>query len=419
MRSSPAPHPTTEEHRLPSSGESERGRPMLLAAFPGLAALAVPASGEVVGRDWLSASGLADTEVSGRHLRFFRAGGRLQVEDAGSRNGTFVDGARLAPGERVSLDDGAVLRLGKTLLVHREAYPGDATPAPPLGRLIAPWGLARLRADLAALPSRGELNVLIEGETGTGKELVAEAVAGILGRGKPYAAVNVAGIPTSVFEGQLFGWKRGAYSGAVGDGLGVLRAHRGGAVFLDEIGELAPEAQVKILRLVENREILPVGEDRPVRVDVALIAATNRSLEQMVEQRAFRQDLLARFLVRLELPPLRERPEDLFALLQELRSRRLGRLDPATAEVEAVERLMMERWPANLRDLDRFASSLSPLEALTLAAVERVFGASGTPVAPTRQVAEQVLAASGNNQSEAARKLGISRPRLRRLLGLA
>lgn len=420
MCASRASQPTTEEHRPPSAGDAERGRPVLLATFPALAAVPIPASGDVVGRAWLTAAGVADTEVSGRHVRFFRAGGRLQVEDVGSRNGMYIDGAPIRAGERVGLDDGDVLRLGRTLLVYREAFTGAESPAPPLGRLVGPWGLTSVRAELAALAARGELNVLLQGETGTGKELLAEAVVEALGRrGKPFAAVNVAGIPASVFEGQLFGWKKGSYSGAIGDSRGVLRAHQGGTVFLDEIGELLPEVQPKILRLLENREILPVGEDRPVRVEVALVAATNRPLEAMVKKRAFRRDLLARFLVRLELPPLRDRPEDLFAILQALCARRGASLDPRTAEVEAIERLMLEKWRANVRDADRLAAAIAPSAPLTQHAVERVLGPPTARTSVTREAAEQMLTTCGGNQSEATRRLGVSRGKLRRLLGLA
>ncbi|KYF65104.1 sigma 54-interacting transcriptional regulator [Sorangium cellulosum] len=420
MRADGPHHPTTEEHRPPSAGDGGCGRPVLLAAFPGAAALSIPASGEVVGRAWLMSAGIPDPEVSGQHLRFARTGGRLQLEDVGSRNGTYLNGAPLRAGQRVALDDGDVVRLGRTLLVYREAFAGALSPEPPLGRLVGPWGLTAVRAELAALAARRELNVLLQGETGTGKELLAEAVVEALGRrGKPFSPVNVAGIPASVFEGQLFGWKRGAYSGAVGDSRGVLRAHQGGAVFLDEIGELPLDVQPKILRLIENREILPVGEDRPVRVEVALIAATNRPLEAMVERGAFRRDLLARFLLRIDLAPLRERSEDVFAVLQALRERRGAPFDPRAAEVEAVERLMLERWPANVRDVDRLAAMIDRSAPLTQHAVERVLGPPAARVALTREAAAQVLAECKGNQSEATRRLGVSRGKLRRLLGLA
>jgi transcriptional regulator of acetoin/glycerol metabolism len=412
--------PTTEEHRPPSAGDVTRGRAVLLAAFPVLAAIPVPASGEVVGRAWLAGAGITDTEISGRHVSFFRAGGRLQIEDAGSRNGTWIGGARIAAGVRTGVGDGDVLRLGRTLLVYREAFADEPLAAPDLGRFVGPWGLGQVRARLADLAKRPERNVLVQGETGTGKELVAAAVIRAIGRAKkPHAAINVAGVAAEVFEGQLFGWKKGAYSGAVEDNRGVIREHDGGSLILDEIGELPLGLQPKILRLIENGEILPVGERRPVQVDVALIGATNRPLDAMVEAGGFRRDLLARFLVRIEIPPLRERPEDIFAIVRALWARRGPPLDVNAAEVEAVERLMLASWPANVRDVDRLIASLDPAQPLTLHAVERVSGQPSARTPSTREAAEQALAACGNNQSEAARRLGVSRGMLRRLLGLA
>jgi transcriptional regulator with GAF, ATPase, and Fis domain len=409
---------TTEEHRPPSAGEIAAGRPLLLSAFPSQVAVPIPASGEVIGRARLAELGLPDTEISGRHVRFSRSGGRHHVEDAGSRNGTWIGGVRLGTGERVALDDGAVLRLGRTLFVFREAFTGPGTPGTPIGGLVGPWGLDDVRARLRDLAARPELNVLLQGETGSGKELLARAaVEAIQRESKPFATINVAGVPAGVFESQLFGWVKGAYSGSGEGSRGLLREHEGGAVFLDEIGELPLDLQPKMLRLLENREIQPVG-GKSRRVDVALVAATNRPLEEMVEQGTFRRDLLARFVARLELPALRDRPEDVFAILVELRRRRRAPLDPRAVEVEAVERLMLERWPANVRDLDRFAATADPASTLTRQAVERVLGppAAGSAAPLTRERLAQTLADAGGNQSEARRRLGISWGTMRRRL---
>lgn len=370
-------HPTTEEHRPPAPGDDEPGCPVLLAAFPAPAAFTIPDSGKIVGRASLAEAGIDDNQVSGQHIRFFHAGGRLQVEDVGARNGIYIGGERIPARERVDLDDGDVLRLGRTLLVYREAFKGSLSPEPPLGGaggLIGPWGLTAVRERLASLEPRTARNVLIEGETGTGKELLAKAVAEAIGRGgKPYVPVNMAAIAASMFEGHLFGWKKGAFSGAVGDSRGVLRAHKGRAVFLDELGELPLDVQPKLLRVIQNREVFPVGEEQPVPIDVALIAATNQPLEIRVMEGKFRHDLLARFLIRLELPPLRDRPEDIFAILQEIRERQGAvRFDLKATEVEAVERLMLEPWDSNVRDVERLAASLARSEpTLRYQAVER------------------------------------------------
>lgn len=416
----PTRGPTTEEHKPPSADSAERGAPAFLAAFPEPRYIPPPEPGATSGRAWLAAAGRTDPEVSSNHLRFTRAGGRSFLEDAGSRNGTWINGRRLPPGERVALEDGAVVRVGLTALVFREAFAGPREPQPPLGKLVGPFGLGAARDAVAALRERPERNVLIEGETGAGKELVAEALVSALGReGRPFASVNVAGVPAGVFESQLFGWVRGAYSGSGEGSAGVLRTHERGVVFLDEIGELALDMQPKMLRLLENREILPVGANRPVRVDVAILAATNRSLEEMVERGAFRRDLLARFSVTIALPPLRDRAEDLFAILQAIGARRGWLLSPSAVEVEAIERLMLHEWPANVRELERAVASVNPRDPLTLSAVTRVLGPLDADArAPlTRELIERTLRECGGNQSEAARRLRIPRGKLLRALG--
>ncbi len=412
-------HTTTEEHRPPSGGAAPRGRPVLVTTFPACAGLPLPEPGQVVGRAWLAGKGLRDAEVSGGHARFTRADGRVHVEDAGSRNGTWVNGVRVAERARVPLDDGAVLRLGRTLFVYRAAFIGDLAPAAPLGRLVGPWGLGEVRARVAALESHPEPNVLIEGETGTGKELVAAAVMRALGRAKPSASINVAAVASGVFEAQLFGWVKGAYSGSAAGGEGILRKNQGGSVFLDEIGELPSELQPKLLRLLENREILPVGASRPIAVDVAVVAATNRSLDDAVERGAFRRDLLARFTARIHLPPLGDRAEDRYAILAALAERRGLPLDPGRAEVEAVERLMLAPLPANVRDLDRLAATLSGAEPLTLAAVEGALGARVARGELSREDADRMVAACGGNERDAERRFGVSRGKLRRARGKA
>ena len=206
--------PSTSEHRGPAQPEGGRGRPALVCAFPRPIALPLPDSGTVVGRAWLAERGLADTEVSSGHLRVDRAGGALRVADVGSRNGTWVNGSRLAPRDLTPLDDGAVLRLGRTLFVFREELRGLLDPAPPVGGLVGPYGLRGVTQLLSGLGRSRPGNVLVEGETGVGKELVARAAAAALGRERPFAAVNVAGVARGVFESQMFGHVAGAFSDA-------------------------------------------------------------------------------------------------------------------------------------------------------------------------------------------------------------
>jgi transcriptional regulator with GAF, ATPase, and Fis domain len=411
--------PSTSEHRGPVQPLGARRRPALICAFPRAAALALPDSGTVIGRAWLAEHGLADTEVSGSHLRVDRRGGSLRVADVGSRNGTWVNGARLAPRDLVPLDDGAVLRLGRTIFVHREELSGPFEPAPSVGGLVGPYGLRGVTQTLASLGRSQPGNVLIEGETGVGKELVARAAAAALGRETPFAAVNVAGVARGVFESQMFGHVAGAFSDARSAAPGIVAAHDGGTLFLDEIGELDPDLQAKLLRLLENREVLPVGAQRPVRVNILVVAATNRDLEALVERGTFRRDLFARLaMARIRIPPLRDRCEDVFAVARELASRAGVKQPPELVEVEAVERLMLEPWPSNVRELDAALAAvrrLDPEPGLRLWSLTEVLGEPpAQKSALTHEMVESAIAAAGGNVTAAAEKLGVSRGKLLR-----
>ncbi|MCC6552619.1 MAG: sigma 54-interacting transcriptional regulator [Polyangiaceae bacterium] len=412
--------PSTSAHRGPVQPKGGRRRPALVCAFPRPAALALPDSGTVLGRAWLAERGMPDTEVSSAHLRIDRAGGVLRVADVGSRNGTWVNGARLAPRDLTPLENGAVLRLGRTIFVFREELQGSFEPAPPVGGLVGPYGLRAVAEAVAGLTRGRPSNVLVEGETGVGKEIVARAVAATLGRAAPFAAVNAAGVARGVFESQMFGHVAGAFSDARTASPGIVAAHDGGTLFLDEIGELDPELQAKLLRLLENREVLPVGGQRPVQVDVLVVAATNRDLEEMVERGAFRRDLLARLaMARIHVPALRDRSEDVFSVACELARRAGGALSAAEVEVEAMERLLLERWPANVRGLDAALSAarrLDPEPGLRLWALEEVLGEpSGHRAALTQEAVDAAVEAAGGNVSAAASALGVSRGKLLRL----
>lgn len=415
--------PSTAEHRAPKRPAGSVSRPALLAAFPRSAGLPLEL-GEPLGRDWLADHELADHEVSGRHIELAKQGTTVRVRDVGSRNGMWLDGRPLLPDQWEELRDGSVLRLGSTLLVYREALTGPLAPAEPLGEMVGPYGLRAVANTLATLAEHPPSNVLVVGETGTGKELAARTVAEAFERGTRYAAVNVAGVAAGVFESQLFGHVAGAFSGAGRASKGIIATHEGGAVFLDELGELPLELQPKLLRLLENREILPVGANEPVRVDLLLVAATNRDLEEMVAQGSFRRDLLARLEgAVLELPPLRHRVEDIYAIARAMAPSVGMDLSPDACEVEAVERLLLDPWPSNVRGL---ASTLTKVRALDkerglhLWSVDKVLGpvpSSRREDGLTAERVQEALDACDGNESQTARALGISRGKLRRLLG--
>ncbi len=273
--------------------------------------------------------------------------------------------------------------------------------------------------------------VLITGESGTGKELVARAVHEQSERAERlFLPVNVAAIPADLLEAQLFGHVRGAFTGATQRREGVFRAARGGTVFLDEIGELPPGAQAKLLRALEGHEVLPVGADRPEIVDFRLVAATNRDLEERVAAGSFRDDLFYRLNVfRVQIPPLRERREDIPALAEHLLERHRASLGRPASQVSnaAMRWLCSYRWRGNVRELSNVLE-----RALILAADGRVdvehLPAELLDQAPLpttlREAVEEaerkhidwVLRSVDGSREEAARVLDIDRATLYRRL---
>ncbi|HEY3355622.1 MAG TPA: sigma-54 dependent transcriptional regulator [Polyangia bacterium] len=272
-----------------------------------------------------------------------------------------------------------------------------------------------------------DTTVLITGESGTGKELVARALHfGGPRRAGPFVVVNCGAIPRDLLESELFGHVRGAFTGAVRDKQGKFEQANGGTLFLDEIAELPPELQVKLLRVVQEREIERVGEGKPRRVDVRLVAATNRDLEAMIAKGEFREDLYYRInVIPIDLPPLRERAEDIPLLVRHF----LKRFAPDAAIAvapEALEALTRARWRGNVRELmnvcerlvtlrrgDHLETADLPREAL--AAAERPARLVNLPAEGISlddlivQVIVQALERCDWNQTQAARLLRIPR----------
>jgi len=209
-------------------------------------------------------------------------------------------------------------------------------------------------------------NVLISGESGTGKELVARAIHQLSPRvGHPFVTINCSAIPDSLMESELFGHVKGAFTGAVTNKKGLFEIAHGGTVFLDEIGDLTPLIQVKLLRIIQEREFIPVGDTQTVSVDVRLVSATNKDLEQEIIQERFREDLFFRLnVIHLHLPPLRERREDIPVLAQyflEKYSRELGK-DVRSISSYALDALMKYNFPGNVRELENIIERSVALE---------------------------------------------------------
>jgi DNA-binding NtrC family response regulator len=274
--------------------------------------------------------------------------------------------------------------------------------------------------------------VLIEAESGTGKELVARAIHDTSLRcDGPFVPLDCGALPEGIAEGELFGYERGAFTGAVRAAPGVFRSADGGTLFLDEVGELSPFLQAKLLRALQEREVRPLGADRAVSVDVRIVAATNRDLEDEVRRGRFRSDLYYRLrVVPLRLPPLRERPDDIPVLALHFLRRAAGeRLQDI--EAEALEALMSRPWLGNVRELENAIEAAAALargprlraEDLGLGAaradapqVTRPEGIGLSMQAYERACLEQALRHAEGDVRRAARLLGIGRSTLYRKL---
>jgi two-component system nitrogen regulation response regulator NtrX len=294
-----------------------------------------------------------------------------------------------------------------------------------------------------------DARVLITGESGTGKELVASAIHDAsTRRDRPFIRVNCAAIPRDLVESEMFGHEKGAFTGATQTRIGRFELAHTGTLFLDEIGDLSQDAQAKLLRAIEAKEIHRVGGTHPVRVEVRIIAATNHDLGRAVQEGRFREDLFFRInVIPLELPPLREREDDVPLLVRHfslLHFKRTGQLPPAWSP-EALEEMQRYPWPGNVRELANIVERLSimqpgadvtasrvrdvlrPADTGRDAAASRAWGESdavdippsGTPLAKTlddyerRMIVAAIDSAKGNI-AEAARRLKTDRPNLYR-----
>jgi DNA-binding NtrC family response regulator len=216
--------------------------------------------------------------------------------------------------------------------------------------------------DLAFRVAQSDSTILLAGESGSGKELLAKAIHQNSDRAKkPFVTINCGAIPETLVESELFGHRRGSFTGAVADRIGKFEAANEGTVFLDEVSELEPNVQVKLLRVLQEREIDKVGDPRPLRVNVRVIAATNRNLRNLVEDRQFREDLFYRLsVIAIDLPPLRERKEDIPLLVDHFIRNCCIReqVAPVSVSPEALEILTRYAWPGNVREVENLMERL-------------------------------------------------------------
>jgi len=313
----------------------------------GYADVELAGAGEVrVGRDAASELRIPHPSVS-RHHALIRLGPVPSVEDLESANGTRVGGQAVEPGARTPLPEHAILELGDALLVLRQReQPSAAVSAPSSMRAVR---------ELVERVAKGNVPITLVGETGVGKELLAESVhSQSPRRAAPFLRINCAALPEQLLESELFGYERGAFTGATQAKAGLLEAAHGGTVFLDEVGELPKAMQAKLLRALECKELFRVGSLRPRTFDVRFVAATNRDLGAMVSAGELRADLFHRLCgIVVQVPPLRERQDEVEQLARTFVVEVAAQLGKAPLELGRgfLQALHRHSWPGNVREL--------------------------------------------------------------------
>jgi transcriptional regulator with PAS, ATPase and Fis domain len=297
---------------------------------------------------------LGDRTVSRVHCEVVVRPEGVALRDSGSTNGTFLEGHRVRD---VDLGHGASIRIGQTVLqveIGGEAAFLPLSERDSFGEVLGKSQAMRHVFALLERAASTDSTVLVLGETGTGKELVAQAVHERSPRApKPFVTVDCGAMPENLMESELFGHVRGAFTGAVSERRGAFEEADGGTIFFDEIGELPLTLQPKLLRALESRQVRRVGSNQSRRVDVRVVAATNRSLARCVNEGSFREDLYYRLaVVEVELPPLRARREDIPELAVHFLARFASA--PATVPPELLSALMARSWPGNVRELRNF-----------------------------------------------------------------
>ena len=386
----------------------------------------------VIGRAPESGIAIATGDLSRHHLAIDVDGSGVWLEDLASTNGTRIRDRLLRAGDRIKLEVGDALELGSTIAflqylpapsakARMRSVAPDATPAGPV--VIDPVMVALFRViDRLAV---GSLPVLVLGETGVGKEVVAEQLHARSARSaRPLVRLNCAAFGEQLLESELFGHARGAFTGATEHKEGLLVSADGGTVFLDEVGELPLLLQAKLLRVLENSEVLPVGAVRPVHVNVRFVAATNRDLARSIERGAFRSDLYHRLDgATLVVPPLRARRAEILPLAERFlrrAARKHGLGSPSLSDA-AIAWLEGHAWPGNVRELRNTIERALLLAESPSIGIENFTCTQVDPATPVLCVSDNdpirartltVLAACNGNQTRAARDLGIARSTL-------
>jgi len=386
-----------------------------------------------IGRESSCTISLDDDQISRRHAEIQRESGTLLIRDCESRNGVFVQGVRVSAAPLVI---GSVVRVGDVLGVvvgvPDNDVPGSGFEEVLPGYFAGPVLSRRLGAVRKAALS--DLPIVVQGETGTGKEGLARAVHAWSGRAGAFVAVNCAALPEALAEGELFGYRRGAFTGAERSSAGHFRAAHGGTLFLDEVLELPATLQSKLLRVLEQREVVPLGESTAVAVDIRIVVAAQEPLREAVKEGRMRGDLFARLDgMTVELPPLRQRLEEIPFLFGRILTTRCKDRKPPRVDVGLIEQLCLYDWPFNVRELDLLARQLLALHGdepvLRRSHLPDRFRRNSaappntspspdkqSPEGPDQDLILAVLRANKGNVVRSAAALRISRQKLYRLM---
>ncbi|PIR18200.1 MAG: Fis family transcriptional regulator [Deltaproteobacteria bacterium CG11_big_fil_rev_8_21_14_0_20_49_13] len=393
---------------------------------------------------------LADTTVSRTHLALEYSSDNFLLRDMDSTNGSYVNGTRvkesyLVPGDRI--------KIGNTTLefvAFEEKVKIEPSDKEIFGEMVGISIKMRQIFGLLEKISASLATVIIEGETGTGKDLVARAIHENSPRkNKPFVVFDCSSVAPNLIESELFGHEKGSFTGAIKTRRGAFEEANTGTIFLDEIGELTLDLQPKLLRALESREIRRVGNNIPTPIDVRVICATNRNLKKEVAEGRFREDLYYRLsVVRILLPPLRERAEDISPIIEKFllggkfNKKEDGSLHVTKVDDDALKALQRYRWPGNVRELQNLverAAAVAGGETITKEQVDFVFSelerdddktermevVKDIPFKEAKQKVVEVferdylldlLRRNGYNLSKAAREAGIDRKHIRNLL---
>jgi DNA-binding NtrC family response regulator len=410
--------------------DDDRPKPRRLVAMwsGGSLTRVLPAGGRLlIGRGSEADVQVEDASVSRRHA-YLVIDDALAVEDLGGTNGTRVDGRKIERGATAPVRPGALIELGKVLLIVQDGREDKTPDAKATGIVVADPAMARVH-QLVAMVAKSTLSVILLGETGVGKEVLATLVHRSSSRAtKPFLKVNCAALVETLLEAELFGYERGAFTGAQQAKAGLLETSDGGTLFLDEIGEMPLPTQAKLLRVLESGEVTRVGGVKPRKLDVRFVSATNRDLRELSASGQFRKDLFFRLDgASIRIPPLRERRGEITRLATtflEEACRDNGRV-PMRFAPEAGAALLAHPWPGNVRELRNVVARAAILtEGDVIGAGDLRFEALGgdggpleLPSAGTsageeeeerRRIADALEQCVGN-QTRAAKLLGISR----------